>query len=115
MKTHEIQLTKKETIKNASSIDDLLGEVKRKGYQFEFRREADCLYCAEENYMLTPDNFIVDEYFHFEYPSDPNKDRMLYAISSLEGLKGFLIDTCFVYEDNISPEMFQKLNLEYVL
>lgn len=115
MKTREIQLRRMKTITNVASIDDLLDKVKRQGYQLEFRREADCLYCIELNCRVTPDSFIVDEYYHFEYPSDPDRDRILYAISSAQDLKGFLVDTCFGYEDNISPEMFQKLNMEYTL
>jgi hypothetical protein len=35
---------------------------------------------------------------------------VLYAVSSIQGLKGFFVDACFVYEDNISPELAQKLN-----
>jgi hypothetical protein len=39
----------------------------------------------------------------------PDTDRMLYAISLLHGAKGFLIDACNAYMDNISAEMLEKL------
>lgn len=113
MKNPQTQLKRMEIITNASTFDEIIDDVKRQGYGHEFRREADVLYCAGLKRWITPGEFIVDEYYHFEYPSDPDRDRILYAISSIDGLKGFLVDAYFVYEDNISPEMFQKLNVEY--
>ena len=96
-------------------LQETLAEIKSRGYQLRFRREATCLYCIELNRWITPDNFFVDEHYYFEDVSNMDRDRVLYAISLLQGLKGFLVDTCFVYEDNISAEMSQKLRLEYVL
>lgn len=97
------------------SISEPLNDLKKRGYQLEFRREATCLYCIGLNSWIAPDSFIVDEFYHFEDVSNMYGDRTLYAISSLQGLKGFLVDTCLVYEDNISPEMAYKLKLEYAL
>jgi hypothetical protein len=113
----EKQLNPAEAIINRLLIplSETLADLKNRGYQLEFRREATCLYCIGLSIWITPDSFIVDEYYHFEDVSNVDGDRILYAISSLQGLKGFLVDTCFVYEDNISPEMIQKLKWEYEL
>ena len=94
-------------------ISQKMAELKKGGYLLKFRREATCLYCIELNQWITPDSFTVDEYYHFEDSLNTDEDRMLYAISSIEGQKGLLVDTCFVYEDNISPEMMQRLKWEY--
>jgi len=61
---------------------------------------------------ISPDNFTVDESFYFQEISNPDADRMLYVISLSQGVKGYLIDTCGVYADNISLEMMQKLKLK---
>lgn len=95
------------------AVSERIAELKRSGYQLKFRREATCLYCIEMNHWITPDAFLVDDYYHFEDHSNPDGDRTIYAISTTEGLKGFLVDTCLVYEDNISPEMQEKLQLDY--
>jgi hypothetical protein len=95
------------------SIGETLSDLKKRGYQQTFRREATCLYCIELSNWIMPDSFMVDEYYHFEDTSNTDEERILYAISLTEGLKGFLVDTCFVYEDNISPEMAEKLKWEY--
>jgi hypothetical protein len=57
-----------------------------------------------------PSNFTVDESYFFEEILNPDADRMLYAISLSQGGKGFLIDTCNIYMDNISREMAQRLD-----
>jgi len=111
---NEVTVTSgKETM--PTSINEVIDEIKGRGYQLKFRREATCLYCIELNRWITPDSFNVDEHYFFEDVSNMDRDRALYAISFPDGLKGFLVDTCFVYEDNISAEMLQKLKLGYAL
>jgi hypothetical protein len=92
------------------SIRERVADLRSRGYQLQFRREATCLNCIELSCLITPDSFNVDEYYHFEDASNTDKERVLYAVSSIQGLKGFFVDACFVYEDNISPELAQKLN-----
>lgn len=84
-------------------------ELKSRGYLLRFRREATCIDCIDLSCTLTPEYFNVDEYYHFEDASNTDTERILYAVSSPRGLKGILVDACFVYEDNISPELAQKL------
>lgn len=90
---------------------ETLNELKRAGYELEFRRETTCLYCMELQWWVMPDKFKVDESFYFESVLNPDAGRMLYAISLSHGMKGFLIDTCDVYADNISLELLHKLQL----
>jgi hypothetical protein len=97
------------------SVSKTLTDIKERGYQLKFRREATCLFCMELNRRITPDSFMVDEYYHFEDNTNPDGDRTIYAISTIQGINGFLVDTCLVYEDNISPEMNEKLIFEYLL
>jgi hypothetical protein len=92
-----------------SSITETLNELKRKEYKLRFRREATCLYCNELLQWVVSENFNVDEPYYFEEIETPDADRMLYAISLSQGVKGFLIDTCNVYMENTSPEMMEKI------
>lgn len=97
------------TIGNGLISTDVLNELKKKAYKLEFRREASCIYCDELQEWILPADFKVDEWYYFGEASMPDADRMLYAISLLHGPKGFLIDTCNAYMDNISAEMLEKL------
>lgn len=94
-------------------LNDTLVYLRDRGYQHQFRREATCLYCMELDSLIPPDRFTVDEYHHFEDPGNTDTSRTLYAITSEDGTKGYLVDTCLVYEDNISSEMTEKLRWEY--
>lgn len=91
------------------NIGETVTELKSRGYQLKFRREATCLICIELNFVITPDSFTIDEYYHFEDAYHTDRERMLYAVSA-EGIKGILVDARFVYEDNISSELLKKLN-----
>lgn len=93
-------------------ILEMLSELNRKDYKLKFRREATCLYCFELRDWIWPENFTVDESYYFEEIFNPDLDRTLYAISLSQGGKGFLIDACNVYKDNISPEMMEKIRIK---
>jgi hypothetical protein len=94
---------------NNLTIKHVLNELGIRQYKLEFRREAAWLYCDELHLQIMPENFSVDASYYFEEIETPDADRMLYAISLSNEVKGFLIDTCNVYMDNISPEMMEKL------
>lgn len=105
------QLAINTTAKNDWVILEKLDKLKRKEYTLKFRREATCLYCFQLHEWIQPEDFTVDKYYYFEDILNPSAERMLYAISLLQGGKGFLIDTCNVYTDNMSTDMKQKLKL----
>ena len=95
--------------RNSLVSDDVLNELKEKEYKLEFRREASCIYCNELQQWILPADFNVDEFYYFAETNAPDADRVLYAISLLHGSKGFLVDACNAYMDNISAEMLEKL------
>lgn len=95
-------------------ITEVLNKLKRKEYKLKFRREATCLYCFQLHEWIQPEDFTMDKYYYFEDILNPDAERVLYAISVSQRGKGFLIDTCNVYVDNISPEMMQKLKLNKI-
>jgi hypothetical protein len=101
-------------VSDRNRVTEALNGLKGKGYELEFRREATCIYCFEWQQWIMPENFTVDESYYFEEIENPDADRMLYAISLSQNVKGFLIDTCNVYSDNISHEMMQKLQLNEI-
>ena len=88
---------------------EVLNKLKRKEYKLNLRREATCLYCFQLHEWINPEDFAVDKYYYFEDILNPVAEGMLYAISLPQGGKGFLIDTCNVYADNISPGMMEAL------
>jgi hypothetical protein len=94
-----------------ASIYEALAEFKKQGYMTEFLRNPTRLYCAELHLWITPEQFSVDVSYYLEKISNPDQDRVFYAISSSIGVKGILVEPCGVYADNISLEMAQKLSV----
>jgi len=92
-------------------LTETLNVLKRRDYSMKFRRESTCLYCYELHTRIMPEDFTVDESYYFEEIFNPDANRMLYAISLSKGGKGFLIDSCNVYMDNISHDMIEKLQV----
>ena len=94
---------------NRSSMNHTISVLLEQGYKLNLRRDANCLYCIELGQRFSPDSFNVDEYFQFQEGLSADESRTVFAISLDGGSRGYLVETLFVYEDNISLEMFQKL------
>jgi hypothetical protein len=107
-------MTKYTVVNMSAAITDMLKELREKKYNLEFRRDATSLYCDRPGMRISPESFQVDEFYYFEETGIPDADRMLCAISLQEGEKGFLIDACNAYLDNISHEMAEKLKLNTI-
>lgn len=101
--------------KQPLAISETLAKLKTKGYVLTYRREATCLYCFESEEWIKPGDFGVDESYYFEDITNPDEDRVLYALTLSNGSRGCLVDVCNVYTDNISYEMEQKLQWKYPL
>lgn len=94
---------------NYESLIDALTDLTQRGYASDFALETTCIYCGGLDLRLRPEEFIVDEVYRFEDDSTPDDSSVLYAISSITGLKGTLVDSYGVYSDSLSFEMAQKL------
>ncbi len=94
-----------------TSIAEALDDFKKRGYLTEFMRDPNCLYCAAFHLWITPEQFSVDVSYYLERISNPDEDRVFYAITSSVGIKGVLVEACGVYTDNIGLEMAQKLSM----
>lgn len=103
------------TYKRELIITETLNEVKNGGYVLELRRDAASIYCPEWQQWIMPANFTVDRCYYFDEVGSPDADRILYAISLSQGGKGFLIDACNVYADNMSHELMSKLRLTRII
>jgi hypothetical protein len=90
-------------------IKSIIAVLRKEDYTILFRREATCLYCLELNELVMPEDFSIDHSYSFQEIDNPDADRVLYAISFGQGRKGYFIDTCNVYSDNISSDMMEKL------
>jgi hypothetical protein len=93
------------------SLVDALSDLKKRGYDIDFRKEPTWIYCYVFDLWITPEQFNVDEVHRFE--EDSNDNCVVYAISSYSGIKGTLIDSYGVYAEYMTFEMAQKFEPNY--
>ncbi len=73
-------------MKNYESLADALADLKSRGYDADFATTSDCLYCSDVDIRLNPEEFTVDESYHFQLGSNSNKACVLFAITSHTGV-----------------------------
>lgn len=76
----------------SEAVDDLV----RRGYTTDLllQEGKECLVCRSSPLELSPGDFIIDEVYRFEGPSDPADESIVFAISSEKyGVKGLVINS----------------------
>ena len=96
-------------MKNYESLVDALDDLRKRGYEADFATQTVCLYCGDLDIRLDPEDFHVDEIYRFEGNSNPDDNTVLYAISSITGVKGVLVDAYGTYSEHLNLEMVKKL------
>jgi len=79
-------------MKSYETLPEALTDLKIRGYEADFATNSDCLYCSDVDIRLNPEEFIVDEVYHFKVEGNIDEGAVLYAITSHTGVKGILVD-----------------------
>ena len=95
--------------KHYTSLSEATNDLRKRGYTYDFNLKPDCIECPSLQLQLSPERFVVDEFFRFEGMSSTDDNSIVYAISSDNGLKGVLVDAYGVYASNLNENMIQKL------
>jgi len=96
-------------MKNYDTLSEAIKDLQQRGYTYDFNLKPTCLECPSLKLEIHPEDFEVVEMYRFEGMSSTDDNSILYAISSLNGIKGTLVDAYGVYAENISEEMRKKL------
>ena len=76
-----------------TTLSETLARLKKEGYTEDFNLHGLYLAGQRSAIQLAPDEFVVDQHFRFEGPTDPADEAVLYAISSVRfNLKGTLVN-----------------------
>jgi hypothetical protein len=95
-----------------TTVTDTLNTLKEEGYVLDFNLKPDCIECKSHDFLLYPDDFVIDKFYRFEGASNPDDSAIIYAISSRDGQRGTLLDAYGVYADSITTEMMEKLKIK---
>ncbi len=101
-------------MRNFKTLAEAISDLRQRGYSADFTVDKFCLYCGDLDMRLDPDQFKVDEEYHFEGDASNEEDTVLVAITSSGGIKGIILDSynaCAVNTnlqlENMSPAFEQ--------
>jgi hypothetical protein len=89
------------------TVSGAVNGLKQRGFTLDFNLQENCLVCQE--HKLDIDDFEIVEVYRFEGNSDPADEAVVYAIQSVNGLKGVLVNGYGISADEMSSEMVKKL------
>jgi hypothetical protein len=99
-------------MKSFETLSEALLDLKSRGYVSDFNLHPEWIECVPLNVRVGPSQFHVDEVYRFEGMTNPDDNSVLFAISTLEGLKGVLVDAYGVYAESLSHEMIKRLQID---
>ena len=88
-------------MENLPTVGEAMSDLNKKGYKtdLEFETNPFGLYNGDLDMRLNPEAFHVDAIIRVDDPSNPNDCETVYAISTITGIKGTIID-----EQEAEPE-----------
>lgn len=93
------------------TVSEAVNDLKKRGYTMDFNLDENCIVCHEDRF--NPGEFEITEVYRFEGNTDPADEAVVYAIESVKGQKGVLVNGYGAYSDNMSAEMANKLHIQH--
>ena len=94
-----------------NNLVDATNDLMKRGYTANLSLEGDTIDDKENHIKMTADDFVIDEFYRFEGPSNPSDMSILYAISSPKyNLKGALVNAYGMYADDSDSAIHAKLH-----
>lgn len=98
-----------------NNLVDATNDLMKRGYTANLSLEGDTIDDKENHIKMTADDFVIDEFYRFEGPSNPSDMSIVYAVTSNKyNLKGVLINAFGTYANTSSSAVQAKLNHEQV-
>ncbi|GLB49913.1 phosphoribosylpyrophosphate synthetase [Neptunitalea lumnitzerae] len=90
------------------TLSEGVEDLKKRGYEEDFNILENGIENKSKKQLFKTDTFNVVEVHRFEGYTNPDDSSILYAIETISGEKGILVDAYGAYE-SISREMIDKL------
>jgi hypothetical protein len=91
------------------TVSEAVNGLKKRGFNVDFNLQENCIVCNTDK--LNVDDFEIVEVYRFEGNTDPSDEAIVYAIQSVNGLKGVLVNGYGISADTMSSEMVKKLSI----
>ena len=91
------------------TVTEAVTGLKKRGFSMDFNLKENCIICDAGKF--DPDDFEIAEVYRFEGNSDPADAAIVYGISSVNGIKGILVNGFGISADSLSSDMARKLSI----
>lgn len=93
------------------SITECLDVLQRKGFADQFRIEEGGMVSTADGKKYSVEDVIAVNFYRFEGMTDPDDTSILYAIETVDGKKGTLIDAYGLYSDPEVSEFVKDMEI----
>jgi hypothetical protein len=91
------------------TVTEALNGLKSRGFDLDFNLYENCLVCHGEKFDVR--DFEIVETHRFEGDTDPSDEAVVYAIQSLKGLKGVLVNGYGISADGMNADIIKRLRI----
>ncbi len=91
------------------TVSESVNGLKKRGFELDFNLRENCLVCHSGQFDVN--DFEIVEVYRFEGNSDPSDEAVVYAIESITGMKGVLVNGYGISADAMSSDMAKKLQM----
>lgn len=92
-----------------ATLAGALDELARRGFTESLQIVAGGLRALGRTDTMKPNDMVIREVYRFEGISDPDDMAILYAMESVDGLRGTLADAFGVYSDPATTAMLEDI------
>ena len=92
------------------TVSEAVNGLKTRGFELDFNLQENCLICHAGKFDVN--DFEIVEVYRFEGNSDPSDEAVVYAIESITGMKGVLVNGYGISADAMSSDMAKKLTID---
>ncbi len=92
------------------TVSEAVNGLKGRGFGVDFNLLENCLVCHSDKFDV--DDFEIVEIYRFEGNTDPSDEAIVYAIESVNGMKGILVSGYGISAEGMSAEMAKKLSIQ---
>ena len=94
---------------NYDTLSAATTDLKKRGFTLDFNLDENCLICNGHQYNAK--DFEITEFYRFEGNTDPADEAVVYAIESVDGKKGILVNGYGISSDAMDGDIAKKLQM----
>ena len=106
---NQILIVMAENKEDLSTMVSILNKLTHEGYTTQFKAYGNGLMSVETNRLYTPQEVEITHFYRFEGESSADDSSVVYAIETIGGEKGTLVDSYGPYSDPLVAKFIKEV------